>query len=117
MKQEGGEVAGLIATIQSNLSEDVVKSINGVFEFKLNGKEPGTWYLDLKNGKGDVGAGSFPKGKPHCTLTLKSEDFVKMFKGELNPTQAFMAGKLKMKGNMMIAMKLEKLMGKFKSKL
>jgi len=66
---------------------------------------------------GSVGSGSYPEGDAGCTMILNSEDFVKMFKGELNPTQAFMGGKLKIKGDMMIAMKLEKLMGKMKSKL
>jgi len=50
-------------------------------------------------------------------MTLDSDDFVALFKGQLNPTQAFMAGKLKIKGDMMVAMKLEKLMGQMKSKL
>ena len=66
---------------------------------------------------GSAGSGPFPGGDAGCTMTLDSEDFVKMFKGELNPTQAFMGGKLKIKGDMMIAMKLEKLMGQMKSKL
>ena len=51
------------------------------------------------------------------TMELKTEDFIKMFNGELNPAQAFMGGKLKIGGDMMMAMKLEKLMKKFKSKL
>lgn len=50
-------------------------------------------------------------------MTLDSDDFVALFKGQLNPTQAFMGGKLKIKGDMMVAMKLEKLMGQMKSKL
>ena len=50
-------------------------------------------------------------------MELKTEDFTKMFKGELNPAQAFMGGKLKIKGDMMMAMKLEKLMKAMKSKL
>ena len=66
---------------------------------------------------GSAGSGSFPGGDPGCTMTLDSDDFVKIFKGELNPTQAFMGGKLKIKGDMMVAMKLEKLMGKMRSKL
>ncbi len=40
-----------------------------------------------------------------------------MFKGELNPAQAFMGGQMKIKGDIMVAMKLEKLMKKMKSKL
>lgn len=66
---------------------------------------------------GSAGSGSFPGGDAGCTMIMDSDDFVKMFKGELNPTQAFMGGRLKMKGDMMIAMKLEKLMKTMKSKL
>ena len=49
-------------------------------------------------------------------MSMEAGDFVKMFKGQLNPTQAFMGGKLKLKGDMILAMKLEKLMGNMKSK-
>lgn len=66
---------------------------------------------------GSAGSGSFPGGDAGCTMILDSDDFIKLFTGQLNPTQAFMAGKLKIKGDMMMAMKLEKLMGQMKSKL
>lgn len=66
---------------------------------------------------GSAGKGSYPGGKANCTMTLGSDDFVKMFKGQMNPTQAFMGGKLKIKGDMMMAMKFEKMMGAMKSKL
>ena len=66
---------------------------------------------------GSAGSGPYPAGDPACTMTLDSDDFVKLFMGQLNPTQAFMGGKLKIKGDMMLAMKLEKLMGQMKSKL
>lgn len=66
---------------------------------------------------GSSGSGSYPGGGASCTMTLDSDDFVALFKGQLNPTQAFMGGKLKIKGDMMVAMKLEKLMGQMKSKL
>ena len=53
-----------------------------------------------------------------CTLVLSSEDFSKMVNGELSSMQAFMDGKLKIKGNMAEALKLEKLMKSInKSKL
>ncbi|KAM7435537.1 Hydroxysteroid dehydrogenase-like protein 2 [Porites harrisoni] len=113
----GEGVAQIFDKIKSLGDEELVRSVNGVFEFHLDGKEPGVWFVDLKNNSGSVGSGSFPGGDANCTMNLDSEDFVKMFKGELNPTQAFMGGKLKIKGDMMLAMKLEKLMGKMKSKL
>ncbi|KAK3754641.1 hypothetical protein QZH41_014925, partial [Actinostola sp. cb2023] len=112
-----GSVAKLFDTIKSLCDEQLVKDINGVFEFDVSGTDAGFWYLDLKKGSGSAGAGSYPDGQAQCTMLMDCEDFVKMFRGQLNPTQAFMSGKLQIKGDMMIAMKLEKLMGKMKSKL
>lgn len=83
----------------------------------LTGAETGKFFIDLKSGNGSCGAGDPPGGKADVTFTLDSADFVKMFKGELKATAAFMGGKLKIKGDMGLAMKLERLMGEVKSKL
>lgn len=45
-------VAEMIATIKSLWNEELVCSVNGIFEFHLEGKEPGVWYLDLRNNAG-----------------------------------------------------------------
>lgn len=82
----------------------------------LLGKDEGIWYMDLKNDKGSIGEGPAPGGA-ECTMTMDSEDFIKMFTGALKPTMAFMSGKLKMKGDIALAMKLEKLMTQMKAKL
>ena len=71
--------------------------------------------MDLKNLPGNVGQGA--PSSADVTMIMDSEDFVKMFQGSLKPTAAFMSGKLKIKGDMGKAMKLEKLMGAVKSKL
>jgi putative sterol carrier protein len=52
-----------------------------------------------------------------CEMTIDSNDFVKMLKGELRASSAFMSGNLKIKGDVGFAMKLEKLMTQLKSKL
>lgn len=73
--------------------------------------ESGSLYLDLKNSPGSSGIGSPPDGvKPDVTMILSKGDFVKMFAGQLNATSAFMSGKLKIKGDLGMAMKLDKLM-------
>lgn len=77
----------------------------------FEGADEGMWYMDLKSGSGKIGQGEPPNGAD-CTMTLDSEDFVKMFKGELKAVSAFMSGKLKIQGDMGLAMKLEKLMNK-----
>ncbi|XP_073447517.1 hydroxysteroid dehydrogenase-like protein 2 isoform X1 [Aquarana catesbeiana] len=102
--------------IGKSINEDAVKSVQGIYQFVLSGAEQGTWYMDLKNDKGAVGKGE-PSVKADVVMSLDSEDFVKMFTGKLKPTMAFMGGKLKIKGNMALAMKLEALMGRLNSKL
>lgn len=75
-----------------------------------------TWHVDLKNGSGSVGKGVHDNA--NATLTMKSANFVKMFQGKLNSTTAFMTGRLKIDGDMMLAMKLEKIIKNLnKSKL
>ena len=44
-----------------------------------------------------------------CTISASSETFMKVANGEQNPTAAYMSGKLKVKGDMGQAMKLQKL--------
>ena len=73
----------------------------------FSGDAPDSWILDLKNGSGRIQHG---EGESDCQMTMSTEDFVSMFQGKLNSTTAFMSGKLKIEGNMMLAMKLEQLM-------
>ena len=48
-------------------------------------------------------------GDADCTITASEETFTKIASGEQNPTAAYMSGKLKVKGDMGQAMKLQKL--------
>ena len=78
----------------------------------------GKWHLDLKNGAGAAGEGDPASGSSDVTFIMTSDMFVDMFAGKVNPTTAFMTGKMKLKGDLGKAMKLEKLMKKMqKSKL
>lgn len=113
---QGGATFQVFKQLESMVNEDLVKSVGGVFKFDLKGAEEGVWFIDLKNGSGSVGQGE-PPSEAGCTMTMNSEDFAKMFAGQLKPTSAFMMGKLKIKGDMGLAMKLEKLMGKMRSNL
>ncbi|XP_045478253.1 hydroxysteroid dehydrogenase-like protein 2 [Harmonia axyridis] len=111
-----GKVAGLFKKIEASLSEDIVKSTGASFQFVVTGKEEGKWYLDLTSGTGKCGQGE-ATNSPDATLQMDSENFFKMFTGKIKPATAYMTGRLKIKGNLQKALKLEKLMNSLKSKM
>ncbi|KAM6902014.1 hydroxysteroid dehydrogenase-like protein 2 [Lycodopsis pacificus] len=113
----GGPIEGTFTAIRGVLSEDVVKSTQGIYQFDLSGEHEGLWFLDLKSGSGHAGQGQSPV-KADVVMTMDSGDFSKMFAGKLKPTLAFMSGKLRIKGDMTLALRLEKLMSRMnKAKL
>ncbi|NXX75023.1 HSDL2 protein, partial [Urocolius indicus] len=81
-----------------------------------SGDGGGTWYIDLKSKGGSAGFGKAPV-PADVVMSMASADFVRMFTGKLKPTLAFMSGKLRIKGNMSLAIKLEKMLTQFNSKL
>lgn len=112
-----GPIESTFDVIRGVINEDVVKSTQGIYQFDLSGEHSGVWFLDLKSGAGSAGQGQAPV-KPDVVMTMDSHDFSKMFSGKLKPTLAFMSGKLRIKGDMTLAIKLEKLMGRMnKAKL
>ena len=46
------QVSGVFQKIQGLITDELVQSVNGVFQFKLSGDGDTEWYLDLKNGAG-----------------------------------------------------------------
>lgn len=82
----------------------------------MTGDDEANWFLNLKNDGGSCGKGE-PPSPADVTFKMNAATMVKMFKGSIKPTTAFMTGKLKISGDMGKAMKLEKLMAKLQSKL
>jgi len=65
----------------------------------------------LLNGKGDSNAVSVnDSADADCTVDVALEDLEAMLCGSLNPMTAFMSGKIKVKGDMSVAMKLPQIM-------
>jgi len=94
----------VFAELKKRLTPELVKKINVVFRFDLDGASGKKCYLlDAKNGSGDVREG---EEKADCILTLKETDFVLLMNGKLDAQGAFMKGQIKIKGNPMLAQKL-----------
>lgn len=64
-------------------------------------------YVSIKDGAASVAEGTAPS--PNVTISMADDDLIKMFKGELNAMMAFMTGKLKVDGDLMMAQKLANL--------
>jgi putative sterol carrier protein len=74
------------------------------YVFDIDGA--GQWKVDVDDGKVTVTEGG---GDADATISASQETFEKIVAGEQNPTSAYMTGKLKVKGDMGAAMKLQKL--------
>jgi len=85
------------------------KAVNSIYEFNITGDNGGVWTVDLTKEPGVVTAGS--GGAAKCTVTCTANDFMNIVGGKMNPQMAFMSGKLKIKGDMGLAMKLQKVIG------
>ncbi|KAJ5260934.1 hypothetical protein N7524_008567 [Penicillium chrysogenum] len=115
-------------TLQANEADrkDALGKAKAIFAFNLKNSsgEEAAWYLDLKN-KGEVGQGSAPAGDKAdgestflvwsarvVTLSLSDSDFAQLVSGKANAQRLFMGGKLKIKGNIMKATKMEPILKK-----
>jgi putative sterol carrier protein len=88
----------------------LLKEINAVYEFVINGPNGGTWTLDATEaGGGKTVAGS--TGGAKCVVTVGDADFINIVTKKTNAQMAFMSGKLKVKGDMGLALKLQKILG------
>jgi putative sterol carrier protein len=79
-------------------------ALDATIQFKFTGAEAGDWYASIKDGKCTTAQGVHPS--PKMTLTADSSDYVKIFTGEIDGMKAFMDGKLKLAGDLNLAMKL-----------
>ncbi|XP_026964310.1 sterol carrier protein 2 isoform X2 [Sagmatias obliquidens] len=110
---DGFKASLVFKEIEKKLEEEgeqFVKKIGGIFAFKVKdgpGGKEATWVVDVKNGKGSV----FPNSdkKADCTITMADSDLLALMTGKMNPQSAFFQGKLKITGNMGLAMKLQNL--------
>jgi len=78
--------------------------MNNSYVFDIDGA--GQWFVTVEDGVVSVREG---EGEADCTISTTEENFQKILSREQNATSAYMTGKLKIKGDMGAAMKLQKL--------
>jgi F420-dependent oxidoreductase-like protein len=101
--------AGLFAKVTQRVSADptLVQRVNAVYQFNVLGEDGGAWVVDLKNGAGDVWAGHHDSAD--CVISMNREDFLALATGRINPLNAFMQGRIRVQGDIMMATRLQSL--------
>ncbi|MGH7266465.1 MAG: SCP2 sterol-binding domain-containing protein [Candidatus Rokuibacteriota bacterium] len=88
---------------------DRAQGVKAVIQYDITGDAGGTYHVDIAEGTAVVAEG--PAASPNLTLTMATQDWLDMTSGKLNGQMAFMSGKLKLKGDMGLAMKLAGMFG------
>jgi putative sterol carrier protein len=78
--------------------------VDAVVQYHLTGEEASDWIVTIRDGKCMVEKGTIEN--PKLTLTADSQDYKDVILGKINGMSAFMDGKLRLAGDLNLAMKL-----------
>ena len=91
-------------TIKTAFIPEKAAGVDTIIQFKFTGSQASEWYVIVKDQKCECTQGIYPN--PKMTMTVDSDDYVKMSIGEMDPTMAFLKGKVKVTGDMAVALKM-----------
>ncbi|MCS1351526.1 SCP2 sterol-binding domain-containing protein [Mechercharimyces sp. CAU 1602] len=102
------EISSVFAELTQKVNENPegIQGVNAIYQFDLD--EGGTYQIQFADGKAEQYEGTPLDAQ--CTMRLSEKNFAKLVQGELNPTMAFMSGKLKIDGDLSLAMKLQSIL-------
>ncbi|XP_066525271.1 stomatin-like protein 1 [Hoplias malabaricus] len=108
-------VEELLASVSLVLSESLVRQVGACFQFNISttSGQISSYYVDLTHNKGECGIGE--ARQPDVSLSMSEQDLIAMFQGSLRPLIAYSSGRLRVEGDLNVAMKLETLLKLLKS--
>ena len=100
------KVKDFFDTLESRADAAKTAGMTNSYLFDIEGE--GRWFVNVQDGALSVNEGA-GDADADATISASGETFEKIVAGEQNPTTAYMTGKLKIKGDMGAAMKLQKI--------
>ncbi len=101
------EIAQIFPTMCQRFIPAKAEGLNAIIQFDLGGDNGGLYWLRIAEGVCESGEGQAEN--PKMTLKALADDWFAVSTGVVNPMQAFMSGKIKIQGDMSLAMKLQTL--------
>ena len=95
------------AMMPSRFNKEAAKGLNAVYQFDLSGDAGGKWHVIIKDQNIEVKEGTH--ASPNITISMTAQDYVDMTTGKLNGQVAFMSGKLRIAGDMGLALRMQQL--------
>jgi putative sterol carrier protein len=95
----------VFAAIPGRFSPEKAGGLQAVFQFELTGEGGGQYVVTIINGACTVTEGTAPN--PTTTFSASAADYLAIVNRELEVAPAFMQGKLKVKGDLSAAMKMQ----------
>lgn len=101
----------IITSLQAKLSADPSKmaGVTATYQFKLSGDGGGDYNIVFTDGAAQLNQGV--TDDPSITISMEAADFKDLVDGKMDAISAFMTGKLKVEGDMSLAMRLQALLG------
>jgi putative sterol carrier protein len=93
--------------LPSKLDSDAAEDVDAVYQFDLSGAQGGQYVLTVRDGVCRVTEGTHDD--PHVTLSMAGEDCIKVLNGQLSGPAAAMSGRLKISGDIGLALQLKSL--------
>lgn len=84
--------------------KDKAVGMNATIQFDISGEGGGQWYAAIANGDLLVVEGLH--ANPQLTISASAQDYINISTGKLNDQLAFMTGRIKAKGDLLLAMKM-----------
>ncbi len=107
MADTAAQIKDFFNNIQSRFNADAAKGMNSTIQFNLTGDGGGTYHIVVKDGA--ITAQEGAAASPNMTMTVAAQDYLDIQSGKLNGQMAFMSGKMKIAGDMGLAMKMQTL--------
>ncbi|MBA5865654.1 MAG: hypothetical protein GDA67_03030 [Nitrospira sp. CR1.3] len=93
--------------LPGKLDSDAAEDVEAVYQFDLSGAQGGQYIVTVREGTCQVKEGVHDD--PHVTLSMAGEDCIKVLTGQLSGQMAAMSGKLRVSGDLGLALQLRDL--------